>query len=237
MAIPKPTAERLSQLARLLEQRSTRSGTISSADIEQLTGWPSHTIRKDISALVAARQNETGDAAADTESRTAADLDFSTTAGYDPARLAAAIRKALGFSDESHKCCIVGLGRLGSAFLEYSGFAGSPFELCAGFDSNVNRVEILKADFPLYPAFKMKDIIGRLAISYAILCVPPAQAQATCDKLIECGIRGIVNFTPAILSVPHGIEIENVSVIDALGSLTARIAAKSTANKPAKPVQ
>ena len=232
MPIPKPTAERLSQLARLLEQRSSRSGTISSAEIEQLTGWPSHTIRKDISALVAARQegiqNVTSDTTGEASAGHAENPDFSTTAGYDPARLAAAIRKALGFSDESHKCCIVGLGRLGSAFLEYSGFAGSPFELCAGFDSNVNRVDILKADFPLYPAFKMKDIIGRLAISYAILCVPPAQAQATCDKLVECGIRGIVNFTPAILSVPHGIEIENVSVIDALGSLTARLAAKRT---------
>lgn len=239
MPIPKPTAERLSQLARLLEQRTARSGTISSSEIEHLTGWPSHTIRKDISALVAARQHDAGESKAAGENAEPGDagLDFSTTSGYDPAKLAAAIRKTLGFSDESRKCCIVGLGRLGSAFLEYSGFAGSPFELCAGFDSNVNRVEILKADFPLYPAFKMKDMIGRLGISYAILCVPPAQAQVTCDKLVECGIRGIVNFTPAILSVPQGIEIENVSIIDALGSLTARIAAKATANKPVKPVQ
>lgn len=207
MGIPKPTAERLSQLLRLLEQRGNRSAPISSAEIEQLTGWPSHSIRKDISVL---------DAGAE----------VSTNSGYDPAKLAQAIRAALGFTSEEHNCCLVGLGRLGSAFLDYEGFAESPFTLCAGFDSNVNRVEILKADFPLYPAFKMKDVIARLAIRYAILCVPPAQAQATADRLIECGITGIVNFTPAILSVPAGIEVENVSVIDALGALTARLAAK-----------
>jgi len=207
VGIPKPTAERLSQLARLLEQRGKPGTPISSAEIEHLTGWPSHTIRKDISAL-------------------AAESDISTNSGYDPRTLAKAIKQALGFSIETNKCCIVGLGRLGSAFLEYSGFQSSPFLLCAGFDSNVNRIEILKADFPLFPTFKMKEVISRLAIRYAILCVPPAQAQATADKLIECGVTGIANFTPSILSVPSGIEVENVSIIDALGSLAARLAAK-----------
>jgi redox-sensing transcriptional repressor len=206
MAITKPTAERLSQLARLLEQRGSRGMPISSAEIEQLTGWTSTTIRKDISTLNAGPN-------------------IATNSGYDPVKLASAIKRALGFSTDAHKCCIVGLGRLGSAFLEYSGFAGSPFTLCAGFDSNVNRIEILKADFPLFPTFKMKEVIARLCIESAILCVPSAQAQAAADKLVECGIKGIVNFTPAVLSVPSGIGIENVSIIDALGSLTARLAA------------
>jgi len=207
MAITKPTAERLSQLARLLEQRGNHHAPISSAEIEQITGWTSTTIRKDISTLNAGPE-------------------IATNSGYDGERLAAAIKHALGFTADAHKCCIVGLGRLGSAFLEYSGFAGSPFTLCAGFDSNVNRIEILKADFPLYPTFKMKEVIARLGIESAILCVPPAHAQAAADKLVECGITGIVNFTPAVLSVPQGIGIENVSIIDALGSLTARLAAK-----------
>jgi len=207
--IPKPTAERLSQLARLLEQRKKTTEPISSAEIEQLTGWPSNTIRKDISALDTSTQ-------------------ISTTSGYDPVKLLEAIRKTFGLSNMAFKCCIVGLGRLGSAFLDYAGFQESSFTLAAGFDSNVNRVEILKADFPLYPAFKMKEVIGRFGITYAILCVPPAQAQATAEKLIEFGITGIVNFTPCILSVPQGIEIENVSVIDALGALNARLAANKT---------
>ncbi|ULQ60877.1 redox-sensing transcriptional repressor Rex [Brucepastera parasyntrophica] len=210
MALSKPTAERLALLLRLLETR-VREGkaepAISSAEIEQYTGWPSHTIRKDISLLNAGTE-------------------ISTSTGYNPEKLAAVIRNALGFSDQAQNCCIVGLGRLGSAFLDYSGFRGSHFTLCAGFDSNVNRVEILKAAFPLYPTFKMKDVIPRLAIRYAILCVPENQAQQTAEKLIACGIAGIVNFTPAILSVSAETEIENVSTIDALGALAARIAVK-----------
>jgi redox-sensing transcriptional repressor len=191
----------------MLEQRGKNGTPISSAEIELLTGWPSNTIRKDISSL-------------------AAGTEISTNLGYDAAKLIEVIRDTLGFSSESQKCCIVGLGRLGSAFLDYSGFQGSSFTLCAGFDSNVNRIEILKAPFPLYPTFKMKEVIGRLGILHAILCVPQSQAQNCAIKLVECGIAGIVNFTPSLLSVPPGIEVENVSTIDALGNLTARLAAK-----------
>lgn len=214
LGLPKPTAERLARLAQLLEQRKDQEAPISSAEIEYLTGWASHTIRKDVSALCAG-------------------ADVSTSTGYHPARLAAAIKKALGLSDESQNCCVVGLGRLGSAFLGYAGFAGSPFTLCAGFDSNVNRVEILKVDVPLYPAFKMKEIIPRLGIRFAILAVPPDQARQTALRLVECGIVGIVNFTPAMLSVPPEVEVENVSILDALGGLAARLAVKEI-NEPLK---
>lgn len=207
MGMPKPTAERLLRLASLLEQTKTNDKPISSAEIERLTGWPSHTVRKDISMLGAAP-------------------DISTTAGYDPEKLAKTIRNTLGIAGETQNCCIVGLGRLGSALLDYPGFINSPFTICAGFDSNVNRIDILKADFPLYPTYKMKEVIPRLAIRYAVLAVPAEQAQATAYKLVEYGITGIVNFTQAILSVPQGIEIEQVSIIDALGNLAARNAAK-----------
>lgn len=205
MGIPKPTAERLARLAQLLEQRQNRTVPVSSGEIEQLTGWASHTIRKDISLLGAGST-------------------IAGSTGYDPERLSRAIRDALGFTGESRNCCIVGLGRLGSAFLEYSGFYGSHFTLCAGFDSNVNRVEILKADFPLFPSYKMKEVIPRMGIRYAILAVPPSQAVQTAEKLVECGITGIVNFTPVILPLPQTVEVEQVSVIDALSKLAARLA-------------
>lgn len=209
MGLPKPAAERLARLAQLLEQRKDQDAPISSAEIEYLTGWPSHTVRKDISALCAGTE-------------------ISTSTGYHPVRLAGAIKKALGLSHDAQNCCVVGLGRLGSAFLGYAGFTDSPYTLCAGFDSNVNRVEILKADVPLYPAFKMKEMIPRMGIRYAILAVPPDQARQTALRLVECGIVGIVNFTPVMLSVPPEVEVEQVSILDALGALAARLSVRES---------
>ena len=103
---------------------------------------------------------------------------------------------------------VVGLCRLGSAFLNFPGFAipGNPasfeFELAAGFDTNVNRVEILKSPVPLYPAFKMAEVISRFGIELALLCVSGDAAQAAAEKLSAAGIRGIVNFAPIVKTAP-----------------------------------
>lgn len=207
MTIPKPAAERLAQLVRLLEQYTKTDLPISSSELEQLTGWSSHTIRKDISYL---------------ESTTL----FSTTSGYTPSILINVIKNRLGHAGVVYKCCIVGLGQLGTAFLDYPAFQNSSYQLCAGFDSNVNRIEILKASIPLYPAYRMTELIPYLNISFAILCVPGPEAQTTALKLVDCGIKGIVNFTTSILSLPSHVEVENVSIVDALGLLTARLALK-----------
>ncbi len=221
MPIPKPTAERLARLARLLEQR-TEAGhkeRISSSELEQMTGWPSHTIRKDISQLPCA-EAESG-AKVDVSAGDSGGEGFSTTAGYEPEALASRIRCALGLESEVWNCCIVGLGRLGSSFLSYGAFEGTPFRLCAGFDSNVNRIEILESAVPLYPTFRMKEVIPRLDIRLALLCVPEMSALETAEKLFSLKVRGIVNFTSAVINPPQGAVVENVSVIDALEALAA----------------
>lgn len=207
MAVSKPTAGRLAALVRMLNGTDAKS--VTSSELEQLTGWSSATIRKDISALDAA-----------------AELEAAGGTGYDVQTLRRIIMERLGLSVEK-KCCIVGLGRLGSSFLDYNGLEKTPFILAAGFDSNVNRLEILDADVPLLPTFKIADVIPRLGIEYALLCVPPDHAQAAADKLVAAGIKGIVNYAPVHLVVPEGIEIENVCVADALCSLTARISASN----------
>jgi redox-sensing transcriptional repressor len=144
--------------------------------------------------------------------------------GYDPARLAPLIRDALGLN-RKRRCCVVGLGRLGSAFLHME-MPEADFELAAGFDTNVNRVEILKSPAPLFPAYKMGEVVSRLGIELALLCVPAASAQDAADSLVNAGIRGILNFAPAVLKVPAGVTVHNVYVIDALRELTINLKEK-----------
>jgi redox-sensing transcriptional repressor len=182
--------------------------------VEALTGWSSHTIRKDISYL---------------EGEGSGGF-FGTSAGYDPVTLIPAIKQALGLG-EHRRLCVVGLGRLGSAYLNYRGFGipGDPanvsgeFELAAGFDTSVNRVEILKSPVPLYPAFKMAEVISRFGIELALLCVPADAAQAAAEKLAAAGIRGIVNFAPLMLHLPPEIAVRNVYVIDELRALAVTL--------------
>ncbi|MDR1862453.1 MAG: CoA-binding protein [Treponema sp.] len=194
--------ERLLHLLRILEHRAGEP--VTSAGIEALTGWPSNTIRKDISCLG-------GDGEA-----------VGSSSGYAPELLLPAIKKALGL-EKRRKFCVVGLGRLGSAYLNIGAPDLGEFELVAGFDTNVNRTEILKSPVPLYPAYKMGEVIGRFGIEMALLCVPPEAAQAAAEKLAASGIRGIVNFAPAALKLPPEIPVRNVYVTDELRSLAIRM--------------
>ena len=206
--IPYPAKERLLHLMRLLDGAA---GLISSAQIEALTGWASHTVRKDVSFLGAAV-----DGGASESSR------VGSSGGYDPAALTALIKKALGL-EKRRKFCVVGLGRLGSAYLNVQELEGTEFELAAGFDTNVNRTEILVSPVPLYPAYKMGEVVSRFGIEIALLCVPVEAAQGSADRLAAAGIRGILNFAPAAITVPPGVAVRNVYLTDELRALSIKM--------------
>jgi redox-sensing transcriptional repressor len=186
---------------------------LTSVQIQRLTGWPSHTIRKDISFLGirgSGGDEEGGGGKAGSQG------------GYSPAVLAPLIRKALSLN-RRRKFCILGLGRLGSAYLRMEPAAGAGtaggFELAAGFDISVNRVEILKSPVPLYPAYKMGEVICRFGIEIALLCVPQEAAQGAAEKLAAAGIRGILNFAPLALRLPPEVTVRNVYLEDELCAL------------------
>jgi redox-sensing transcriptional repressor len=189
---------------------------ITSTRIEGLTGWSSHTIRKDISFLEAAGTVGEGSG-----------MRHGSPNGYAPALLLPLIRHALSL-DKKRKYCVVGLGRLGSAYLnpgDYrpGGVDDGGFELTAGFDISVNRLEILRSPAPLYPVYKMGEVIARFGIEIALLCVPPEAAQESAEKLAASGIRGIVNFTPAALRLPPAVAVRDVCLEEELRALAVRI--------------
>lgn len=174
---------------------------ITSAEISKKTGWSEATIRRDISLL---------------------ELYNGVSNGYDAEILKDAIDRAfcLGASGSgSHNCCIVGLGSLGQAFLENSVFDGGGFTLAAAFDSSQNRVEIMKSKIPLYQTLDLEKIIRQMKIEFAILTVEDGMAQKMADRLIKYGIKGIVNYTNVVLTVPDGFKMENASPEKSLANL------------------
>jgi redox-sensing transcriptional repressor len=173
---------------------------ISSPQMGKQIGVPAHTVRKDINCL-----GEVGD----------------TGSGYDVARLKRHLGHALGF-EKSQKACIVGLGRLGSALMDYEKFQASGFSVKAGFDSSVNRIETIQTKVPVYPAYDMEDVIRREGIELALLAVPAHVAQATADVLVGSGIRGIVNFAPVVIEVPASrVQVRHMNVINEMRVLSS----------------
>jgi redox-sensing transcriptional repressor len=198
--IPDPAIRRLIQTASLLQCELERGKEIiSSTQIGKYLGVEANTIRKDINYLGGA-----GDA----------------TLGYNIVRLSEKIKKHLMLETQI-KACIVGLGRLGEALINYQLFKPNNVEIVAAFDENINKLETLKSNVPLYPAYEMNDIIKSRGIEVAILSVPLVQVDNTLDKLTKCGIKGILNYTGATL--PHqtreGIHIRNLDIIGEMNML------------------
>ncbi|MCR5063792.1 MAG: CoA-binding protein [Treponema sp.] len=193
VAVPEATRKRMLTLQNLLQ--SWQSEKITSVQIGEITGWKDSLIRHDLWLL---------------------GYNKGVSNGYQKDDLQEAIGRALGFESKEVNCCIVGLNRLGAALLDDATTEGSIYKIKAGFDSNVNRVEILRSSFPLYPATEMNWVIKKENIRLAILTVAGKDAQTMCDRLVKAGITGIVNMTRAVLKVPAGVKVENVSVVTAL---------------------
>lgn len=200
--MPNPSKKRLVILARILSQQGKKK--VTSVDLSALTGWSEATIRRDISIL---------------------ELHRGASNGYDAGLLREAICAALDINladSEKHRCCIVGLGKLGEALLESSVFKGSDFELVAGFDTNFNKIEIMKSEIPLFATLDLERKIRSLKIEYAILAVPDEKAQFMADRLVSYGIKGIVNYTNIVLSLPKEIRVEHVNTVAVLTTMALK---------------
>ena len=197
--IPSPSRKRLVTLSQLLSQ--IENDRVTSVELSRLTGWSEATIRRDISLL---------------------HLHSGKSNGYSKEELKNSICEKLNISDSNSACCrfcIVGLGRLGSALLETSVYPDSNFQLAAGFDSSTNRTEILKSSVDLYSTAELESVIKSKKIEYALLAVPDAKAQSAAEKLVSCGIKGIVNYTGTVLSLPESVSVENVNTLTVLRSM------------------
>ena len=226
--LPKPTKKRLIQLLAILQKWPDKK--ITSVAISEASGWKSSLIRHDLWLLGFNKGVSNGYYIEELEQviKSALNISFKK----DTFMLSKKESNVAYTSDSStavvgsgsaegifKKVCIAGLGRLGASLLDQNLFDNSVFEICAGFDSNVNRVEILRSTFPLYPASEMDFVIKREKISFAILTVADKDAQTMANRLIKAGISGIVNMTNVLLKVPQNVKVENLSIITALNLL------------------
>ena len=226
--LPKPTKKRLIQLLAILQKWPDKK--ITSVAISEASGWKSSLIRHDLWLLGFKKGVSNGYYIEELEQALKSALNISFK--KDTFMLSKKESNVAYTSDSStavvgsgsaegifKKVCIAGLGRLGASLLDQNLFDNSVFEICAGFDSNVNRVEILRSTFPLYPTSEMDFVIKREKINFAILTVADKDAQSMANRLIKAGISGIVNMTNVLLKVPQNVKVENLSIITALNLL------------------
>ena len=131
--------------------------------------------------------------------------------GYTAPELVAAIRRALGI-DREWAVALVGVGNLARALLHYPGFVERGFRIVALFDADPAKVGQRVDDLAIHAWDDMARVIRATGAELGVLTVPSQSSQAVADALIAAGIRGLLNFAPAVLRVPPGVSVVSVDL-------------------------
>jgi len=122
------------------------------------------------------------------------------------------------YRNGSQNIIVMGRGNIGSSLASYSNFSQRMINIVATFDIDPSK-QRMRSDIPVYTMERLKEVIDRFSVRTAILAVPDLAAQSVCDKLVEYGVEGIINFAPVILKVPEDIIVNNVNLSDEIESV------------------
>lgn len=134
-----------------------------------------------------------------------------TRVGYKRSELVSALEDYLG-CNEPKNAAIIGAGELGKALLAYGGFKNYGINLVAAFDNDPSKIGGKISGKPVLDIRGLYEGIKELNVKLAVICVPALYAQSTADKLIECGVKKILNFAPLLLQTPEGFTVRNIDV-------------------------
>jgi redox-sensing transcriptional repressor len=199
--IPGPALSRLCKIYGLLEELGEKGEmSVSSKYIGKRLGVGPHNIRKDMGYI-----GEAG----------------TSGSGYGTVKLKAHIEEVLGLK-KKRNACIIGLGTLGVVILNYQKTVFPDLCITAGFDSNVNKLETIQISIPVYPTYEISEVVKRDRIELAVITEPVLNIEKIPARLIQGGIRGIINFTPINLELGSAkVHIRNIDIVSEIRYLSA----------------
>ncbi len=115
-------------------------------------------------------------------------------------------------SKQQQNAVLVGVGNLGNAILSYFTKRRPKLIIVASFDTDHDKVNTAVSGCQTYDVQDLKTIIKERNATIGIITVPGDHAQGVADKMIDAGIKGIVNFAPTHVKVPNGVFIENIDI-------------------------
>ena len=201
--IPEMTVRRLSVYSRCLAQLEEDGvKTISSQDLAARFHLNSAQVRKDLAYF-----GEFG----------------IRGIGYDVASLRSEIQRILGL-DREWRLVLVGFGNLGSALLHYRGFTRQGFRVAAIVDDDPAKAGRTVNGLSILPLGELPRVVKAGGIQIGVVAVPAESAQLVADRLVAAGIRAILNFAPARVTVPREVRLQNVDLSIELENLSFHLA-------------
>lgn len=207
--VPTPTLERLATyLTALVDLTEKGESTISSSEIERLTGINAAQFRKDLSYF-----GEFG----------------RPGIGYDVEELRESLAKILKV-ERAQPVLLIGAGNLGSALVGFPGLRAQNFHIVAVFDNNYNKIGRRLWDLEICDVEDIPEINKDIQARIGIIAVPSNAGQDAANKLVAAGIKAVLNFAPTILKVPDDVVVRNVDFVQELAILAFHLSEEKPAS-------
>jgi redox-sensing transcriptional repressor len=190
-AIPEATVARLPLYLRSLVEMTERGmHTVSSEGLADAAGVNSAKVRKDLSYLGS----------------------YGTRGvGYDIEYLIYQISRELGLTQDWN-CVIVGVGNLGHALANYRGFSARGFRVAALVDADERKIGEQVGELMIEDFEELERIVKERQVSIGIVATPAVAAQDAADRLVASGVKSILNFAPAVITVPDDVSLRKVDL-------------------------
>jgi redox-sensing transcriptional repressor len=178
----------------LVELLRAKRLTVSSVALAEITGVNAAKVRKDLSFLGT----------------------YGTRGvGYDVENLLQQIGRELGLT-QNWPVIIVGIGNLGRALASYGGFSARGFRIAALLDADPDKDGHEVAGLRIRPTAELSAIVRELIRAdeavIGVISTPGVAAQEVADQMVDAGITSILNFSPAVLSVPEDVTVRRVDL-------------------------
>lgn len=132
--------------------------------------------------------------------------------GYKIAFLREQLRQVLKV-DREWRVALIGAGDLGSAVARYRGFSERGFHITHIFDTSPDKIGRKIGEFLIQPLGELAQIIADEGIKMAMIAVPAEAAQDVTDRLVEAGVRAILNYAPINLNVPDYVHVQYIDPV------------------------
>jgi redox-sensing transcriptional repressor len=205
-AIPEAAVARLAVYLRVLSELASDAViTISSEELSAVAGVNSAKLRKDLSYIGS----------------------YGTRGvGYDVEVLVGQIERTLGLT-RKHSVAVVGIGNLGHALANYGGFPSRGFPVAALFDVDDDLIGVHVGGIAVEHVNDITRVCAERDVTIGVIATPPDGAQDVCARLVQAGVRCILNFAPVVLQVPDEVEVRKVDLAVEMQILSFHVARRA----------
>jgi redox-sensing transcriptional repressor len=154
--------------------------------------------------------------------------------GYNTSEVLKKI-KQIAFPNKEIKVALIGVGKLGSALLNFYGFKAQGFKIALAFDKDKRKIgkSLKKVKIENIKNFTQK--VKEEKVKIAIIAVPSEEVGHIIKRIKNSSIEAILNFTPAYLSPLNNLSeefiVRNIDLSSELARLSYYLSEKGKTDR------